>query len=291
MPRLIEFSSRDEWRASRSRDPWPIGASTAAKICCGRPCEAWLEAKLAQELDRKAMPWLTLGSCLEAGIIEASRQIHGWALRDFPQTNTLAHDDYEWVRATLDAERLDLGFEGPVNCKNVGTQAKAYYDYRDGVMPYEHTLQGQWECFVTGARRFHILALVGGAEIVPFTIERDDDVIAGMFSECAEFRERYLLGDEEPEPDGRDETRQALAARVNYEEGAEILFDGKVAEAAIRLCEIESDRKPLDEEEAQLKNVIRQAMAEAKVGRAPNGVEWAWTEGKTRQLRKRGVKT
>lgn len=290
MPRLIEFVTREAWKAARSKPPWRIGASTAAKICSGKQCEAWCEAKLGTSLDAKAMPWLTLGQCLESGIIDAGRRIHGWTLRDFSQTNTLVHDDIEWASATLDAERDDLEPGEPVNAKNVGTMAQAYMDYRNGLMPDLHTLQGNWECFVTGAKRFHILALVGGAEVVPFTIDRDDRVIAGMFAACSEFRERYLIGDEEPEPDATPETARAFAARVAYEEGAEILFDGKVAEAAIRLTEIEAERKPLDEEEAQLKNVVRQAMATAKVGRAPNGVEWAWTEGKVRQLRRKAVR-
>jgi predicted phage-related endonuclease len=163
-------------------------------------------------------------------------------------------------------------------------------DYRNGHIPHDHTLAAHWEMLVTGNERAYILALVGGAEVVDFTIERDDDTILGLYKECKRFRENYLAGSEEPEPDASPETARAFAARVSYEEGAEILFDGKVAEAAIRLTEIEAERKPLDEEEAQLKNVVRQAMATAKVGRAPNGVEWAWTEGKVRQLRKRGVK-
>lgn len=290
MPRLIEFPSRAEWLASRSRDPWPIGASDAAKICCGKACEVWVEKKLGVQPDRKAEPWLDLGQCLEPGILEAARRKLGWEISDWPQTKVAIHDELEWARCTPDALRHACGWAETINAKNVSTNNPRYRDYRDGLIPHDHLFGAYWEAFVTDRSQAWIVALVGGAEIVPFKVELDRDVLNGMLKTCAEFRERYLIGDEEPEPDSSDYTRQALSRRACFEEGSEILLDGKAAEAAVRLTEIEAARKPFDEEEAQLKNVIRQAMGTAKVGLAPNGVEWYWTNGETKQLRKRGVK-
>jgi hypothetical protein len=46
MSKLIRFKDRAEWLASRSQEPWPIGASDAAKIACGKSFEVWREKKL-----------------------------------------------------------------------------------------------------------------------------------------------------------------------------------------------------------------------------------------------------
>ena len=54
-------------------------------------------------------------------------------------------------------------------------------------IPIYYETQVQWYMGVTGAKRCYVAALLGGQDFRIYCVERDDDVIDALQSQCREF--------------------------------------------------------------------------------------------------------
>lgn len=169
----------------------------------------------------ESMEW---GIRLEGVVAEAWAEKNGQAIKRFPPydpANIVAHPDYPWMLANLDAvvlaDNSDLDFTDvddhhPVGVLEVKTaNGWAEHDWDDGVPPHV-LIQVQHQLAVTGMPVGYVACLVGGQRFVQDVVERDEEMIAGLIEAEARFW-RCVVDRTPPAVDSHPATSEVLKAR------------------------------------------------------------------------------
>jgi predicted phage-related endonuclease len=191
------YASREDWLASRSES---IGASEVAAAAWHRtkfnpppfstPYEAW-GRKVGCLPGVEETASMRAGSVLEPAIIRLLGIETGWEVQGaadylgapLGDEATLRHPTQDWITATPDAfvNHPDHGWI-PAEVKLSSEHAPG--DWTKAKPPLSYLFQVQWQLLVTGAPAGVLAALVGST-LYHYTIERDDEVIAALYTDAA----------------------------------------------------------------------------------------------------------
>lgn len=148
--------------------------------------------------DENEAMWL--GKVSEPHILEAFRRKMNRSPR--PNRSIFINRDRTWMGATPDAFLSDP--EEGLEAKLVGLNgARDWGEPGTEEVPMTYWTQCQWYMAVTGLEAWWLIAQIGTKTQV-HPIHRDDAMIARMIEAGEEFRSRFILSDELPEPTGDD---------------------------------------------------------------------------------------
>ncbi len=173
----------------------------------------------------------------------------------------LAHDDHDWMRATLDGQQEAEDHPGPglleVKCTSLG------WRWSDEIPPYVDA-QLMHQFAVTGWEWGSLAVLFNGREYRHRDIFPDAEKIARLFEIEKDFWERLSAG-EPPEADGSESCAAALRAMYpKAHEGEIITLADSFMEFHTELLAAKADEKEAKERKRNAENHIRKAMGDAE---------------------------
>jgi putative phage-type endonuclease len=196
-----------EWLATRRTG---IGASDVAGVLGASPwttpLRVYLDKRgLVGELElTDEMEW---GHRLEDAVATKWSDLHGIEVR---RTGTWRSTAWPWLLANPD--RVVANGEG-LECK---TADKKFAEEWGEQPPLHYVMQCLACMAVTGARRWHLAALVGGNRYFEFVIERDEDDIAAIVGITKQFWEQHVLSAAPPPVQRPADEREEKLLAVLY---------------------------------------------------------------------------
>ena len=256
---LVPEYGSPAWKAERRSY---IGASDVPAILglspFGSAYDVWLAKKgLAEDVMSDAMRW---GHYHEPNIAAEYQ-------RAFPDVRlemvgTKPHAKYPWLRATID--RMVHGPLGswPLEIKSTSEYlGDRWGDVNTDDVPDHVNVQAQVQLMVEDKPFAHAAVLVGHCDCrLPYLIEADSELQEMILDRCHDFRERSMLGDEEPEITGPNAEAHLKKKYQKHTDVVRIL-QGEQAELHARLIETYRERKALEEVEKDLKAQVMAMIA------------------------------
>jgi len=187
----------------------------------------------------------------------------------------LQHPDPElpWMLANIDREVIGADDVQILECKTAGINGARLW--KEGVPEYVQ-LQVMHQLAVTGKQAADVAVLLGGQMLEIHRIERDEQMIARLIELERKFW-HYVETDTPPPADGSPSAEMALRALYPEDSGQTVDFSGRAGLAAAYL-ELKAVRQSISDKEtreAQLKQLLQQAMGEATRAEFSNGfISW-----------------
>lgn len=285
-----------EWHAMRKFDPSrterPVvfGASEAAAACGRSKYSSALELYLRKrgEIDDiESNEAMAMGNRLEPVILDMYEERIGKKIvRKLPM---FFSREFEFMAATPDGMDYyihpalpltrfptawdEFDFTTSIDAKaSTGRRFDATGEDMDsfGVdgsdqVPIEYLLQGQQQCAVMGVSRVDFPVLFDGRQLRVYSVARDEDLIAEIFSAEKELAERIINGDP-PEPDFQHSgTLKLLQKMHGCEVGKVITWSDDLAAKWARLEKVKKVAASLKEREDVLKAELFHAMGDAEL--------------------------
>lgn len=270
---------REDWLAVRKQG---IGSSDAAAAVGLNPyksqLELWLEKTGRDANLPKADPhdeespayW---GNVLEPVVAWHYSKRTGNKVRRI--NAVLQHPDPElpWMLANIDREVIGTEDVQILECKTAGINGARLW--QEGVPEYVQ-LQVMHQLAVTGKQAADVAVLLGGQSLEIHRIERDEQMIARLIELERRFW-AYVETDTPPPADGSASADVALRCLYPEDNGQVVDFSGRAGLAAAYL-ELKAVRQSIAEKEtreAQLKQMLQQAMGDATRAEFSNGyISW-----------------
>ncbi|PAU53499.1 YqaJ viral recombinase family protein [Pseudomonas indica] len=270
---------REDWLAVRKQG---IGSSDAAAAVGLNPyksqLELWLEKTGRDANLPKADPhdeespayW---GNVLEPVVAWHYSKRTGNKVRRI--NAVLQHPDPElpWMLANIDREVIGAEDVQILECKTAGINGARLW--QEGVPEYVQ-LQVMHQLAVTGKQAADVAVLLGGQSLEIHRIERDEQMIARLIELERRFW-AYVETDTPPPADGSASADVALRCLYPEDNGQVADFSGRAGLAAAYL-ELKAVRQSIAEKEtreAQLKQMLQQAMGDATRAEFSNGyISW-----------------
>jgi putative phage-type endonuclease len=181
--------------------------------------------------------------------------------------------DLPWMLANIDREVTGADDVQILECKTAGINGARLW--KEGVPEYVQ-LQVMHQLAVTGKQAADVAVLLGGQHLEIHRIERDEQMIARLIELERKFWE-YVVTDTPPPADGTDSAEAALRCLYPEDNGQTVDFSGRAGLAAAYL-ELKAVRQSIGEKEkreAQLKQLLQQAMGEASRAEFSHGyISW-----------------
>ncbi len=187
----------------------------------------------------------------------------------------LQHPDPElpWMLANIDREVIAADDVQILECKTAGINGARLW--KEGVPEYVQ-LQVMHQLAVTGKQAADVAVLLGGQTLEIHRIERDEQMIARLIELERRFW-LYVETDTPPPADGSASAELALRCLYPEDNGQTVDFSGNAGLAAAFL-ELKAIRQVIadkEKREAQLKQMLQQAMGEATRAAFSNGyISW-----------------
>lgn len=270
---------REEWLEVRKRG---IGSSDAAAAVGLNPyksqLELWLEKtgrdtglpKTDPDDDESPMYW---GNVLEPIVAWHYGKRTGNKVRRV--NAVLQHPDPEmsWMLANIDREVIGADDVQILECKTAGINGARLW--KEGVPEYVQ-LQVMHQLAVTGKQAADVAVVLGGQHLEIHRIERDEEMIARLIELERTFW-TYVETDTPPPADGTASAETALRCLYPEDDGQTVDFRDNPGLTAAYV-ELKALRQFIDKKharEAQLKQMLQQAMGEATRAEFTNGyVSW-----------------
>ena len=99
----------------------------------------------------------------------------------------LQHPEFPFALANLDRLVCIDGVWGVGEIKNVSTYVAKDWDVETGTVPPSYYAQGQWYLAVTGLPFVQFIPFIGGNQLKPVYVERDDAFITAALEDAAVF--------------------------------------------------------------------------------------------------------
>lgn len=119
-----------------------------------------------------------------------------------PNKKIFASAEHEWASATPDAIFDDESAGAELKLVGFRT-AHLWGESGTADVPVTHFLQCLWYMGVMGLPKWYLVGQLG-TSIQTHPIDRDDTILASVVTACKEFYDRYVIGDETPEPGAGD---------------------------------------------------------------------------------------
>lgn len=264
--RLIETKdlSRDDWLEVRKNG---VGGSDAAAAVglspYMSPLELWLiktgrDANLPKPDPQDTTEPVFWGALLEPIVAASYTKQTGNKVRRV--NAVLRHPTIPFLLANIDREVVGCRDVQLLECKTAGEFGARLW--RDGVPEYVQ-LQVQHQLAVTGKQAADVAVLLCGQKLEVHRVERDDSLIARLIELEAAFW-RLVETDTPPPADGSDSADRALRCLYPGAGGTvDFTDDRRMSSAFADLVAVRADIEARQQVEAQLKQTIAQAMAEA----------------------------
>jgi predicted phage-related endonuclease len=187
----------------------------------------------------------------------------------------LQHPDTElsWMLANIDREVIGADDVQILECKTAGINGARLW--KEGVPEYVQ-LQVMHQLAVTGKQAADVAVVLGGQHLEIHRIERDEKMIARLIELERAFW-TYVETDTPPPADGTASAETALRCLYPEDDGQTVDFRDHAGLSAA-FVELKALRHSIDEKharEAQLKQMLQQAMGEATRAEFANGyVSW-----------------
>lgn len=278
---LITFRSREEWLEYRGNG---IGGSEAAAVlgvpgAFGSRLKIWaLKTGRMPPEDVSGNERVKWGTRLERAILdgfaeETGRECHAWSDCVGTHTAVVRHPTAGWMFATPDGICQDA--ERGIGLIQVKTaHAGKLAEWSDDEPPLPYIVQVQHEMACTGAKWCALVCLVGGNALRWFDVERDEPFIRAMMAAEEVFWSMVRDG-EMPEPDGSEQSGEALRAMFPRDSGAEIQLSDAYEAIDAELVKMKAERAALDKRIEHHEQVIKAAMGDATHARVSN-VIYSW---------------
>ncbi|WP_321854020.1 YqaJ viral recombinase family nuclease [Paraburkholderia tropica] len=264
--RLVETKSlsRDDWLAVRKNG---IGGSDAAAAVglspYMSPLELWMvktgrDANLPKPDANETTEPVYWGTLLEPIVAASYTKQSGNRVRRV--NAVLRHPSIPFMLANVDREVVGCADVQLLECKTAGEFGTRLW--REGVPEYVQ-LQVQHLLAVTGKQAADVAVLLCGQKLEVHRVERDDGLIARLIELESAFW-RYVETDTPPPADGSDSADRALRCLYPGTGGTvDFTGDRRLSSAFADLVAVRADIEAHQLVEAQLKQAIQQAMAEA----------------------------
>lgn len=279
--RLVKTKAmpRDEWLAVRKGG---IGSSDAAAAVGLNPYKSQLELWMEKTGRDSALPKIDphdeespayWGNILEPIVASHYSKRSGNRVRRI--NAVLQHPDpaLPWMLANIDREVIGADDVQILECKTAGINGARLW--KEGVPEYVQ-LQVMHQLAVTGKQAADVAVLLGGQTLEIHRIERDEQMIARLIELERKFW-HYVETDTPPPADGSASAEMALRALYPEDNGQTVDFSGRAGLAAAYL-ELKAVRQSISEKEtreAQLKQMLQQAMGDATRAEFSHGfISW-----------------
>ena len=258
---------REDWLAVRKQG---IGSSDAAAAVGLNPYKSQLELWLEKTGRDTSLPKLDpldedspayWGNILEPIVATHYSRRSGHRVRRI--NAVLQHPDpqMDWMLANIDREVIGAPEVQILECKTAGINGARLW--KEGVPEYVQ-LQVMHQLAVTGKQAADVAVLLGGQHLEVHRIERDESMIARLIDLERLFWD-YVVSDTPPPADGTASADAALRCLYPEDNGQTLDFS-QHTELASTYLELKSVRQSIAQQEtreAQLKQVLQQAMGEA----------------------------
>lgn len=241
-----------------------LGATDMAEILTGSPLKVAMEKR--GELEPED---LSDNEAVLAGVLleEAIGDWYMYRTGRQVQHNraTWRHRDYSFIACHPDYLIHDAN--GLVEAKTAGITNPMTADRRDQwgdeeaeQLPPRYLIQAHYQMLVTGREFVDVAALIGGAGLRIYPVQRDEQFCDFLRKQAVEFWTRYIEGDETPPP------RTTAECRLLYprDNGAAVECPPDAIQAARDLLAVQAEMKTLAEQEDALKATLQAAMGEAE---------------------------
>ncbi|MBT8768723.1 YqaJ viral recombinase family nuclease [Metapseudomonas boanensis] len=258
---------REDWLAVRKQG---IGSSDAAAAVGLNPyksqLELWLEKTGRDTTLPKADPQDEESPAYWGNVLEPIVAWH-YSKRTKHKVRrinaVLQHPDpaLPWMLANIDREVIGAEDVQILECKTAGINGARLW--KEGVPEYVQ-LQVMHQLAVTGKQAADVAVLLGGQTLEIHRIERDEQMIARLIELERKFWQ-YVESDTPPPADGTASAEAALRCLYPEDNGQTVDFSSHAGLAAAYL-ELKAVRQSISEKEtreAQLKQLLQQAMGEA----------------------------
>lgn len=276
---------REDWLAVRKQG---IGSSDAAAAIGLNPyksqLELWLEktgrdtllSKLDPQDEESPAYW---GNILEPIVATHYTQRTGNRVRRV--NAVLQHPDPQlpWMLANIDREVIGANAVQILECKTAGINGARLW--KEGVPEYVQ-LQVMHQLAVTGKQAADVAVLLGGQHLEIHRIERDESMIARLIDLERLFWD-YVVSDTPPPADGTTSAEEALRCLYPEDNGQTLDFS-QHTELVSTYRELKAVRQSIAQQEtreAQLKQILQQAMGEATRAEFTEGYI-SWKKSKDR---------
>lgn len=270
---------REDWLAVRKGG---IGSSDAAAAIGLNPyksqLELWLEKtgrdgslpKLDPHDEESPAYW---GNILEPIVAAHYTKRSGNRVRRINAVLQHPNPDLPWMLANIDREVIGATDVQILECKTAGINGARLW--KEGVPEYVQ-LQVMHQLAVTGKKAADVAVLLGGQHLEIHRIERDEQMITRLIELERKFWE-YVVNDTPPPADGTDSADTALRCLYPEDSGQTLDFSKEPA-LSIAYVELKAVRQNIatqEKREAQLKQTLQQAMADATRAEFSHGyVTW-----------------
>jgi putative phage-type endonuclease len=258
---------REEWLVVRKQG---IGSSDAAAAVGLNPYKSQLELWLEKTGRDTSLPKLDpqdedspayWGNILEPIVATHYTKRSGHRVRRV--NAVLQHPDPKlaWMLANIDREVIGAPEVQILECKTAGINGARLW--KEGVPEYVQ-LQVMHQLAVTGKQAADVAVLLGGQHLEVHRIERDESMIARLIDLERLFWD-YVVSDTPPPADGTASADAALRCLYPEDNGQTLDFS-QHTELASTYLELRAVRQRIAQQEtreAQLKQVLQQAMGEA----------------------------
>lgn len=270
---------REDWLAVRKQG---IGSSDAAAAVGLNPyksqLELWLEKtgrgagmpKADPQDEESPMYW---GNVLEPIVAWHYSKRTKHKVRRINAVLQHPNPELPWMLANIDREVIGADDVQILECKTAGINGARLW--KEGVPEYVQ-LQVMHQLAVTGKQAADVAVLLAGQTLEIHRIERDEQLIARLIELERRFW-LYVETDTPPPADGSASAELALRCLYPEDNGQAVDFSGNAGLAAAYL-ELKAVRQSISDKEkreAQLKQILQQAMGDATRAEFSNGyISW-----------------
>ena len=277
---------REDWLAVRKQG---IGSSDAAAAVGLNPyksqLELWLEKtgrdaslpKVDPQDEESPAYW---GNVLEPIVAWHYSKRSGNRVRRINAVLQHPNPELSWMLANIDREVIGVDEVQILECKTAGINGARLW--KEGVPEYVE-LQVMHQLAVTGKQAADVAVLLGGQHLEIHRIERDEQMIARLIELERKFW-TYVETDNPPPADGSASAEAALRCLYPEDNGQTVDFSGHagLAEAYLELKAVRQSIGEKETREAQLKQLLQQAMGEATRAEFSSGyISWKKSKGST----------
>lgn len=277
---------REDWLAVRKQG---IGSSDAAAAVGLNPyksqLELWLEKtgrdaslpKVDPQDEESPAYW---GNVLEPIVAWHYSKRSGNRVRRINAVLQHPNPELSWMLANIDREVIGADDVQILECKTAGINGARLW--KEGVPEYVE-LQVMHQLAVTGKQAADVAVLLGGQHLEIHRIERDEQMIARLIELESKFW-TYVETDNPPPADGSASAEAALRCLYPEDNGQTVDFSGHagLAKAYLELKAVRQSIGEKETREAQLKQLLQQAMGEATRAEFSSGyISWKKSKGST----------
>ncbi|ATN10428.1 alkaline phosphatase [Pseudomonas sp. FDAARGOS_380] len=277
---------REDWLAVRKQG---IGSSDAGAAVGLNPyksqLELWLEKTGRDTTLPKADPHdeespMYWGNVLEPIVAWHYSKRTKKKVRRINAVLQHPNPDMSWMLANIDREVISADDVQILECKTAGINGARLWE--KGVPEYVE-LQVMHQLAVTGKQAADVAVLLGGQHLEIHRIERDEQMIARLIELERKFW-TYVETDTPPPADGSASAEAALRCLYPEDNGQTVDFSGHagLAEAYLELKAVRQSIGEKQTREAQLKQMLQQAIGEATRAEFSSGyISWKKSKGCT----------